>query len=370
MRLADMMARRQTICAGLLVTLTERCPLHCAHCSFASTATGRQLDAAALLAFVGTFTPDCRPDVLLLTGGEPLLRPRLVAEVAAAARAAGTATAVLSGAFFARGGELPAAIRRVAGSVDHLSLSLDVFHEREVARADVFAVLHDLLRLGVATSLHVVGTGPDDPYVAGLTEEVVATFGDDVPLLVGGISPIGRATAWAARPAAVDGGPVLPCDMAAWPVVTVDGTVTACCHQSVVDGPDRPDHLRLGHVGSSTWPAVYERARELPLLRMIRTVGPLHIAERAGGAGDGDYCGTCRRLGDMPGAVEWATRAGGGVAGKLLQEAAIRWGTAGGPAALLRRHGGGRYADLVGTPGEPPAAVRPESTAESGGVPV
>ena len=346
MRLADMMARRQTIGAGLLVALTERCPLHCAHCSFASTATGRDVDAVALQAFLGTFTPDRRPDVLLLTGGEPLLRPRVVIEAADAARAAGTATAALSGAFFARGGRLPAAIRRVAARLDHLSLSLDVFHEREVARADVFAVLRELLRLGVATSLHVVGA---DPYVAGLTAEVGAAFGADVPMLVGGISPIGRAAAWAVRPAAVGDGAMVPCDMAAWPVVAVDGTITACCNQSVVDGPERPDHLRLGHIADSTWVGVSERARELPLLRMIRTVGPLHVAQRAGVEAR-DYCGTCRRLGDTPAAVGWAAQVGGGAAGELLQATAIRRSEAGGPAALVRRHGGGRYADLVGTP--------------------
>ncbi|GAA1664156.1 hypothetical protein GCM10009765_12140 [Fodinicola feengrottensis] len=347
MRLAEMMALRQVIGAGALVTVTERCPLSCAHCASAATLAGRQLDATALLRFLSTFTAKCRPEVLMLTGGEPLTRPRLVVEAARLVRSAGTRTAVLSGAFFAQGKGIPPSIREVARAVDHFSLSLDVFHEREVARENVFGALHDLLRSGVATSLHVVGTGPDDPYLAEVSEEVVARFGAAVPMLVSELRPIGRAAAWARRPALPDPTLVAPCAMAAWPVITTDGRVTACCNQAVVDGRTRPDHLSLGRIDTATWPAVLERAKNLPMLRMVRTVGPLHIASRTAEPPD-DYCTTCHRLSDSPAATQWVAKADG-PAGELLEAAAIRRGLAGGPAALLRRHGSGRYSHLVGS---------------------
>ena len=353
MRLADMMALRQTIGAGLLVTVTERCPLHCAHCSSASLARGRQLDEADLLRFLGTFGPDCRPEVLMLTGGEPLTRPGLVVAAARAARAAGTRTVVLSGAFFARGGVLPDPVRRVARAVDHFSLSLDAFHEREIARRDVFTVLRRLLDEGVATSLHLVGDGPEDPYLAEVTAQVLDRFGEAVPMLVGRIRPVGRAAAWARPAAAPDGTAAAPCAMAAWPVVTVDGRVSACCNQDVVDGRARPDHLQLGDLATATWREVSDLAHRRPVLRMIRTVGPVHIADRSAvpdGPPATDYCGTCHRLGDSPEALRWARLAGAGPGGELLQAAAVRAGQAGGPAALLRRHGSGRHAHLVGDP--------------------
>jgi pyruvate-formate lyase-activating enzyme len=367
MHLAEMMSLRQTICAGALVTVTERCPLHCAHCSSAATAQGRQLGADALLGLLKTFTPDCRPEILMLTGGEPLMRPDLVVAAAETARAAGTRTAVLSGAFFARREPLPTAIRRVARAVDHFSLSLDVFHEREVPRDNVFAALRALLDIGVATSLHLVGKGGGDPYLAEVTEQVTGAFGDDVPMLVSEIRPVGRAAAWIrspgdpADPAAPDGASVEPCAMAAWPVITADGVVSACCNQDVVDGRKRPDHLILGELGSTTWPALRERARQLPLLRMIRTVGPAHIAERANapGCATGGYCGTCHQLGASPPAVAWAERTGRGAVGEVLQDLAIAAANDGGPVALLRRHGSSRYAHLVGAAGIEPEGRRP-----------
>ncbi|MFD4672441.1 radical SAM protein [Lentzea sp. NPDC058450] len=374
MRLAEIMALRQDVCAGVLVTLTERCPLHCAHCSFAAGLRGRHLDAEHLLRFVGTFDQRRPPQILMLTGGEPLLRPDLVTRTAYAANAAGTRTAVLTGAFFARGGDLPAPIRRAARAVDHFSLSLDVFHEQEVARADVFEVLRALLRDGTATSLHVTGSGADDPYLAEVTAQVEAEFGEDVPMLVAGVQPIGRAASWARAVTAADDS-VAPCATAAWPVIAVDGVVVACCNQDVVDGRTRPDHLVLGDIATSDWASVQERAQERPMLRMVRTVGPLHIATRATAScaaftpangttltqptptgtpvppaltslAPTDYCGTCHLLSDSPAALSWASRTGSGPVGELLQAAALH--DSGDPQALLRRHGIPRYAHLVG----------------------
>ncbi|MGP4110369.1 radical SAM protein [Streptomyces sp. 4N509B] len=377
MRLAELMSLRQTVGAGLLVTLTERCPLSCAHCSASATPTGRDLDDEALLRFLRTFTPRLRPEVLLLTGGEPLTRPRLVVEAARAAREAGTRTAVLSGGFFARGGGggLPPAVRRVAHAVDHFSLSLDAHHEREVPRRDVLAALAALLRTGVATSLHVLADGPDDPYPDEVAAEVTARFGTRVPMLVGEVRAIGRGAslrpgARPAAPAPPPGSAVAPCAMAAWPVVTADGTVTACCEQTVVDGRvdgagggsvggGRPAHLRVGAVATDSWPAVLDRTARDPLLRMIRTVGPVHLAARAGAdpaatpaaapvaTPEGGYCASCHRLGALPEAGRWARRAGAGPCGELLQSAAVRVLAAGGPAALVARHGSRRHAHLV-----------------------
>ncbi|MEV5905944.1 radical SAM protein, partial [Streptomyces sp. NPDC052127] len=200
MRLAELMALRQKIVAGALVSLTERCPLSCAHCSTAATRRGRDLDSAALLGFLRTFTPADRPDVLMLTGGEPLLRPGLVIEAAAAARARGTRTAVLSGAFFADGGSLPPTVCEVARAVDHFSLSLDAFHERQVPRRNVFDALDALLGTGVAVSLHLLADGPADPYPDEVGAQVRRRFGTDVPMLVGQVRPVGRGGTLRPRP--------------------------------------------------------------------------------------------------------------------------------------------------------------------------
>ena len=132
MELDELVSLRPVPAAGLLVAVTNRCPLACAHCSASSTPAGQEPDAAALTGFVDSFRTGRAPRVLMLTGGEPLLRPGLVAALARRARPAGTRTAVLTGAFFAVRDGLADPVLDVIDAVDHFSVSIDAFHEREV----------------------------------------------------------------------------------------------------------------------------------------------------------------------------------------------------------------------------------------------
>ncbi|MGW4228035.1 radical SAM protein [Streptomyces sp. NPDC004980] len=347
MELGELVGLRPFPAAGLLLGLTRRCPLRCAHCSTGSDMTVREEpDAGRLLRFVGSFTEENRPEVVMLTGGEPLLLPALAGELSTLARRAGSRTALLSGMFFARSREIPPAVLDAIGRVDHFSASLDVHHEREVPRADVFRAVRRIRETGVAVSFHLTGTGAADPYLADITRAVDAEFDGRVPSLVNEVRPFGRAASWA-RPArtAPDAGSVSPCAMAAWPVVAFDGRVLACCNQDTVDLRPVPAHLDLGHIAVDDWATVRRRAQESPVLRMIRTVGPTHLSARASVSRPGSYCDGCRALGADEAAAAEGTAAG--AAGALLDLAAARRGAAGGPEGVVRRHGCAAYAPLV-----------------------
>jgi hypothetical protein len=88
-----------------------------------------------------------------------------------------------------------------------------------------------------------------------------------------------------------------PCGFASWPVVGFDGTVTACCQQSVVD--DAPGHLRLGHLTTDSWSDVRARGLQSPVVRALRVYGPRYLAARAGRPVT-TYCETCRSLDTDP----------------------------------------------------------------------
>jgi pyruvate-formate lyase-activating enzyme len=348
MELATLMELRPIVGAGLFVTLTRRCPLSCAHCSTASAMDSEQLDAERLRRFVGSITPDTAPQVVFFTGGEPLLRPELLTELATLARAVGSATAVLTGGFFTRGGVISRRIGRALVACDHISFSLDAFHEREVDRAGVFDCLSQLLDHGRAVSLHLLGTGPDDPYLADVTAATRQRFGSRVPMLVSEIRPVGRAAAWlVGREILLDSRP-RPCSLAAWPVVAFDGVILACSNQHVVDGRPLPEHLRLGHLDTDGWPDARWRLMNSPVLRMIRIAGPLHLQARFGAAGaHGNYCRTCWQLPDSPQVLAGAADLASGPVGALLDREVGLLQQRAGAAALVRRYCGSRYADLV-----------------------
>ncbi|MEU2391394.1 radical SAM protein [Streptomyces sp. NPDC007369] len=350
MELAELIGLRPVPCGGLLVALTRRCPMSCAHCSTSSSmSVSDRPDPDHLLRFIGSFGTEDRPEVVMLTGGEPLLLPDLAARLAGLARAAGSRTALLSGMFFARDGRIPDRIMRAITALDHFSASLDVHHEREVPRALVLRALRAVLDAGIPASVHLTGTGPDDPYLADAVADVRRVFAGRVPMLVNEVRPLGRAAGLVrSTPAGPDGSRATPCTLAAWPVVAFDGTVAACCNQWTVDRRPVPPHLRLGHIADDDWPAVRERSLGSPVLRMLRAVGPQRLHARYGTSpAPVGYCRSCHALADRPDVLAGAARDAGGRVGELLDRIGTEQQLAAGPAALVSRLGCARYAHLV-----------------------
>src|SRR2546421_11904995 len=231
----DVLALRPVPAAALFLALTRRCPLSCVHCSTNSMLSSEEHDGEMFLRLVDSFTADDRPEVILLSGGEALLRPQLVRDLAESARSAGCSSQVLSGMFFARGSRIPPPILRAIESVDHFSASLDLYHEREVSRAQVFHTLDEVLELGKDVSLHIVGLGDDDPYVAGLVDDIRSHFDDRVPILVGRVGATGRAREWLVEAESASRHEITaePCAIANWPLVAFDGVIVGCCNQTI-----------------------------------------------------------------------------------------------------------------------------------------
>lgn len=306
MHLAEVLALRSVPAAGLFMMVTRRCPLSCEHCSTNSGIGARQYDDGLFLRFADTFTPENRPQVVLMTGGEPLLRPRLVTEISRRCRTVGTRVCLISGMYFANMAEIPDKVLAAVRGLDHFTASLDVFHEREVPRRSVFQALNQIRGFGVDVSLQITGKDAADPYLTDLIAEARAWFGDEVPMLVVPLAPSGRSPSGADGEEGcgkADGGTAVgaaelePCDMAAWPVIAEDGAIVGCCNQRVVDGP-APSHLSLGHVVGADWPSVKASVLESESLRALRVYGPRYLRFRYGGglSNDSGYCSTCRSL--------------------------------------------------------------------------
>lgn len=353
MHIADLLARRPVPAAGVFLTLTRRCPLSCAHCSTNSMRDSEEHGAEIFSEFAATFSSEDHPEAVWLTGGEPLLRPDLVEQITRASHAAGAKVVLITGLYFARrDGNVAPRLLRAMLAVDHVIVSQDIFHEREVPRAAAFATVRTLVAAGQDVSFQVVGRDADDPYLAEITAQIRQDFRDGVPALVAPLGAAGRATAWLprrqpARPHRDEQPVPAPCTMAAWPVLTFDGTVVACCRQRVVDGP-APDHLRLGRAPRQSWPEVARAVRERPILRALRVIGPQSLAH-AGGVlpAAAGYCGTCETLSDSTGPTEAATELVGRPTFPVMESQVRQMQLAAGPEAFARRYGISRYAHML-----------------------
>jgi hypothetical protein len=311
--------------------------------------SSEQYPSSIFVHFVGTFRRDDRPEVLSMSGGEALLRPELVRELADTARLVGTRSSVLSGMFFATSRRIPPSIRRAIRALDHFSVSLDTFHEREVPRANVFRVLDELLSDGTDVSIHLVGINRTDPYIDIVVSEVQRLFGDKVPLLVNVVASFGRAAAWlspasASSPLRVD---AEPCAMAAWPVVGFDGTIVACGNDRALEV--LPSHLRLGHANRDDWATVRARCLGSSTLRAIRLFGPEYLAERfrEGWVECEGYCQTCMKLLHERPLEQGIARMMAAPSAAVLENQASAMQTRAGALGFARRYALPGYANLV-----------------------
>ncbi|MET9416945.1 radical SAM protein [Streptomyces klenkii] len=309
-----------------------------------------QYPSRMFLRFADTFTPQNRPELTLMSGGEVMLRPRLVRDIAERARAVGSRSYALSGLFFARKPRIPGPIREAVDALDHFSVSTDRFHEEEVDRAAVFRVLHELLDDGKDVSVQITGEGPDDPYLADVTAAVRREFGDRVPMLVVPLVPMGRAREWMERRPLVAYPPTAaPCSLACWPVIGFNGQVIACGNQDVMDGTvPMPPHLFLGHIARDDWETVRQRVTGSPILQAIRTYGPEYLMERFAGERTCEgYCASCWKAAKTPGLRESVKELVLLPSAVAMREAVEQMAADAGPVGFARRWGIGRYADLV-----------------------
>lgn len=363
MHLADLLSFRAVPAAGVAVGITRRCPLHCPHCSTSSTAGSEELPSAVLEQFVDSFTSLDHPQVLAMSGGEAMMRPDLVRHLALKARQVGTRSSVLSGLFFATRTSIPPKIRNAIEAVDHFSVSMDQHHEAEVPRRDVFRTLDTVLDLQPHVSIHLMGHTLNDTYLGSVIPAIRQRYGERIPMLVNTLSAYGRAREWFGEIAEVDQRDTTaedtpsPCTMAAWPVVTFDGTVAACGNDNLIGRV--PPHLKLGHIRNDGWPAIARACRERAALRALRLLGPLNLSQRLGNSArrvipigsplqdHSAFCRACTSLSLNPSAQNELSAYFDKPGTQTLELAVLAHQQALGSAEFARRHAHPHFADLV-----------------------
>ena len=240
---------------------------------------------------------------MCLTGGEPLIRPDLIADLAEEAHNSTTAVCCITGMFFAKSNNISHSIWNAIKKIDHLTVSIDIYHEMQIERKVIFKVLHQIIDEGVDISIQTTGTGKDDPYLLNLIDEIKNEFNEKVPIDVSLIREIGRGKSLnlshtkEKEISNFKNYTIEPCSLAAWPVVAFDGNIVGCCNQIVVRPGPRPSHLVLGNIKETDWDALQNRVINNSVLRALRTYGPYQLLQdnkKCEG-----YCESCYKLGTL-----------------------------------------------------------------------
>ena len=254
--------------------------MSCSHCSVESGPRIRGEPTEAELVATVHAVADAGLRAIQLTGGEPMIREKLVLDLLRTARARGLATTLSSNGFWGRN---PAnAWRKVAtlkrAGLGRITISYDRYHAEFQGPEPALNIARAAEWFDMPLNVNITRV-KDDPDLAGL----VAPFEKrhQLKMRFYDVQVIGRARE---LPLAEMRGELNGfCNACSAPAITDDGRVTAC------NGPayflDSGSPLVIGSLRETPLSDLIDKHTDDPILETIRRAGPLrllHELEEAG----------------------------------------------------------------------------------------
>ena len=292
--LAETQRLRRTPGATVLLFLTDRCPVGCGHCSVSSRPDSAAISDRALFGeLVAGIAGLGGVDAVGITGGEPFTERTGLRHAVTALRRAGKRIAVYTSGHWASTGRVPAWVRDVLRDVDTVFLSVDDIHASRVDDARTVRAAGAIADAGCHLILQVV----DEPDSRARLDRLRARLPAGAETSV--VAPLrhGRGrdvfTPPPRRPMSGFG----QCALTASPTVRFDGTVLACCGESVIMGAGPAALRRQVRHRDELAPALRE-LRSTPVLQAVGRDGPrsltmLPLSSVPAGEGFSSICHAC-----------------------------------------------------------------------------
>ncbi|GFJ87164.1 hypothetical protein [Phytohabitans rumicis] len=264
---------RGTYGKTVLLFITDRCPVGCAHCSVDSRPDSPTVADFPLFAeIVAGICSVAEIEAVAISGGEPFVERRALPLAVRQVRDAGKATVVFTSGFWATGARCQPWIAEVLRMTGTVFLSTDSFHQGTVSMERFRRAAGFIAAAGCRLVVQIL----DQPDVAGYAGEVLTDlFGPDwtrhadlnrVPNLALGR---GRSVFQITTRHRLDH--FTPCRMTKAPTIRYDGTVIGCCNEALVLGAG-PAALRRQVRDRHELVAALRSLRAAPLLRAVATV--------------------------------------------------------------------------------------------------
>jgi hypothetical protein len=269
----DFDERRWRTGAIMGVTLTDRCPVGCAHCSVSALPDDPgPAKNPKLLNQLEELVSQPEVEVVIITGGEPLVHPRELEQVVALVGRHGKRSVLHTSGYWggSRRGEC-GEVQRTLASLDAVVIGVDFYHRatiRDEALVAAFRAVRDAGAWLVVQTLVGDANHDHQGYALSLLGQA---FGDSwetfAELVRQQPLPFGRGEAVGFSPLA---GALGRCDLVRRPMYRFDGEVVACCNEEVLRGRG-PTRLRRA-IGSAGAVAALAELRDDPLVDMLHEV--------------------------------------------------------------------------------------------------
>lgn len=229
---------RRTPDASVLLFITDRCPVGCAHCSVDSKPDSPKVTNLEL--FRGIVDELCaapRLSLVGISGGEPFTERRALPLAVRRLAEAEKSVVIYTSGFWGRASGPPRWIDDVLAQTACVYLSTDAYHEQGTGPQRFADAARAIARHGIPIIVQVI----DERGMRERAEELAETaFGPAWPEQVEIVPtfglPHGRGKdhyAWRHR---VPGRDLGTCGAVTSPVIRYDGRVTACCNETVLMG--------------------------------------------------------------------------------------------------------------------------------------
>jgi hypothetical protein len=260
----------------IAVMVTRRCTMTCRHCSVESSpkVADRQPSQEELLAIVRD-AAEAGVTSIQFTGGEPMMRPKLVLKLMREAQRLGVKSALSTNGFW---GRTPASALRtlralVKAGLCRLTVSHDRYHAEHQGPTPAVNIVRAAERLYFPVNINVTRLAGEE----GL-EQVVEPFVGlpAAQLRFYDVQPVGAAV----RTVADDdwrGETAGFCNACDSPAISDDGRLMACNGPSYFAPPGHP--LHLGSLRKKPLAELLAAHRDDPVLDTIRTFGPERLRE-------------------------------------------------------------------------------------------
>lgn len=245
LRAQDVLRDRFTPGHSVLLFLTDRCPVGCAHCSVDSRRDSPTItDYRLFEELVDGICADETIKLVGISGGEPFVERRGLTLAMRKLAAAGKDTVVYTSGVWARPDEQPRWIREILPLAGCVILSTDAFHAEAIDQDRFASCARAIAAAGVPVIVQVL----DEPEQVGEARRLLEhAFGPGWPRFadLSYIKPLayGRGETLFAPPPRQAPATVGACSLLSAPVVRYDGTVTACCNEPLIMGRG-PERLR------------------------------------------------------------------------------------------------------------------------------
>ncbi len=283
-------AERETSCTrdagsieparGVAVMLTRRCNMTCAHCSVQSGPKIREEPTREELIEVLHSLADAGIQSIQITGGEPMIREKLVFDLLRVAKKRGMLSTMSSNGFW--GKRQSTAWRTVAAlkraGLRRLTISYDRYHAKFQGPEPALNIARAAEWFNIPLNINITRVA-NDPEIAS----IIAPFEKQHQLKMRfyDVQEIGRARELPI--AELRGLTSGYCTACCVPAVTDDGRITACNGPAYFLNENSP--LVIGSLHKSPVSELLQRHATDPILETIRRAGPERLLQELENAG-------------------------------------------------------------------------------------